>query len=458
MCCKVIQLLTATVTKHQFLKLILSNPFKLLLSSMDAAFKTVDWAYNTNIYEVNLRQYTREGTFNAFAKELPRLKDMGVKTIWFMPIQPIGILNRKGTLGSYYSIRDYTAVNPEVGSLNDFKLLVKDAQSMDFKVIIDWVANHTSWDHVWTKSNPDFFSKNEHGNFRPPFPDWEDVIHLNYYNAGLRRAMIDAMKFWINECNLDGFRCDMAHLVPLDFWFEARKELDLIKPLFWLAETEEINYHAVFEATYTWEFLHKIEQFCRHETDIAGIKTVLYKYSSAFPPDSMRVYFTTNHDENSHSGSEYERLKEAAKTFAVFCATWNGIPLIYSGQELPNKKRLKFFDKDPIEWVGYNELHEFYKTLLHFHAVHSALRAGDINVKTFIVNTNEDAYVFAYLRKNENKEVMVALNFSPNNLLITITDEMVTGVFRNVFTNTVNDFSIEKKLEMPAWSWFVYEK
>jgi alpha-amylase len=445
--------------QNNFLKAYFTKPLQVIIfTNMNTVFKPVDWACNTNIYEVNLRQYTQEGTINAFVKELPRLKDMGIKTLWLMPVHPIGKENRKGTLGSYYSIQDYTSVNPEYGSLNDFKFLVKEAQSMDFKVIIDWVANHTSWDNVWTVSNPDFFSKDENGKFRPPFPDWEDVIHLNYNNRNLRKAMIDAMKFWIIECDLDGFRCDMAHLVPLDFWHEARMELDIIKPLVWLAETEEVDYHKVFDASYTWEFLHKMEQFCRHETNIAGLESILNKYDLMFPPNALRVYFTSNHDENSHSGSEYERLNGAANTFAVLCATWNGIPLVYSGQELPNKKRLKFFDKDQIEWTGYNELHNFYKALLHLHATHPALRAGDSNVKTFRIKTGDNANVFAYLRKNGDKEVMVLLNLSQMDNLFTITDEMILGVFKNVFTNTVNDFSIQKKIEIPAWGWLVYEK
>jgi alpha-amylase len=425
---------------------------------MDAIFSTVDWARTTTIYEVNLRQYTPEGTFNAFGKQLPRLKEMGIETLWFMPINPIGIENRKGTLGSYYSISDYVSVNPEHGSLHDFKIFVNNAQTMGFKVIIDWVANHTSWDHVWTKTNPDFFSKNEYGNFQPPFPDWEDVIQLNFDNGDLRKAMIDAMKFWITECNLDGFRCDMAHLVPLDFWRQARIELDMHKPLFWLGETEEINFHEVFDATYTWEFLHKMESYWKGETNIDGLNDVLYKYVTAFPQDALRVYFTTNHDENSHSGSEYERMGGAALTFAVLCATWDGIPLIYSGQELPNKKRLAFFDKDPIAWTVDPELHNFYKTLLRLHATHPALRGGDVSVKTFRIKMDNDSLVFAFRRTNADKEILVLLNLSANDSHFTITDEKVSGMFKNCFTGSSIDFSSERSIDMKGWEWFVLEK
>ena len=280
---------------------------------MNSHFATVDWAHNTNIYEVNLRQYTEEGTFTAFAKHLPRLKDMGVHTLWLMPIQPIGQLNRKGILGSYYSISDYTTVNPEYGTVDDFKLLVEYAHELGFKLIIDWVANHTSWDHVWTKTNPEFFTKDEQGNFRPPYPDWADVIDLNFDNRDLWTAMIDDMKFWITHFDIDGFRCDMAHLVPLDFWKEARTTLDKEKKLFWLAETEEPGYHEAFDASYTWEFLHKMEAYWKRETNIVGLDYVLNKYKSDFPASAMRLFFTSNHDENSHSGSEYKRMGDAAK-------------------------------------------------------------------------------------------------------------------------------------------------
>jgi alpha-amylase len=426
---------------------------------MDKNFQTVDWAHSTNIYEVNARQYTLEGTFNAFAKELPRLKDMGVQTIWFMPITPISVLNRKGTLGSYYACSDYLSINPEFGTLDDFKNLVKEAQGLGFKVIIDWVANHTGWDHVWTKSNPDFYSRGDDGNFRPPFPDWEDVIHLNYENKELRKAMIEAMKFWINECGLDGFRCDMAHLVPLDFWKEARATLDAMKSLFWLAETEDVNYHEVFDVSYAWQLLHTMEKYWKRETDINGLDAVLYNYDSAFPKTALRAFFTSNHDENSHSGSEYERMGDAAKPFAVLCATWNSIPLIYSGQELPLiNKRLHFFDKDLIPWTGEYALHDFYKTLLNLRLNNPALRAADGDVRTYRLDTTDNTNVFAYLKKNNEREVLVILNLSANKLRINIIGKVVTDKYKNVFSGDYIEVTSEKIIELNEWEYQVYEK
>ena len=421
------------------------------------SLKRVPWAAATNIYEVNTRQYTPEGTFKAFAGELTRLKDMGVETLWFMPIQPVGQKNRKGALGSYYSISDYKSINPEFGTLDDFKVLVNSAHSLGFKVIIDWVANHTSWDHVWTESHPHFFSRDSKGEFRPPF-DWDDVIHLNYDNKELWDEMISDMKYWIKEAGIDGFRCDMAHLVPLDFWKHARKELDELKPLFWLAETEEPSYHEVFDASYTWEFLHKMEAYWRRETGIEGLDNVLHKYNTVFPSTAIRMYFTSNHDENSHSGSEYERMGKAAKTFAVLTATWNGIPLIYSGQELPNYQRLAFFEKDPIPWTGSYQLHDFYKKLLHLHSHHPALRAGDELVHTYRLRTNNDESVFAFLRKCREKEVLVMLNLSAEKHIVTLDDEKINGLFRNIFMGDAIDFFPGWVTILGPWDFLVCEK
>ena len=426
---------------------------------MQQFYTPVEWAHHTNIYEVNIRQYTSAGTLIAFAEHLPRLKDMGVHTIWFMPLQPIGKVHRKGTMGSYYSISDYISLNPEYGTLSDFQSIVEKIHELGMKVIIDWVANHTAWDHVWTISNPGFFSKNEFGDFRPPYPDWSDVIHLNYNNKDLWWAMINDMRFWVNNFDIDGFRCDMAHLVPLDFWKYARTELDREKRLFWLAETEEPNYHEAFDASYTWEFLHKMEAYWKRETTIDGLAQVLQKYNSEFPKQAMRLFFTSNHDENSHSGSEYERLGQAAKAFAVLCATWNGIPLIYSGQEMPITQRLQFFEKDPIQWAGNFGLHDFYKTLLTLHSAHPALRIADDQVATYFIATTEQQQVFSFLRRRGDHEVFVVLNLSAiNELPVTVNDEMIHGTYKNIFMGVTIDLYRGSTLQLKAWDFLVFAK
>lgn len=425
-------------------------------------FKPVDWAHSTNIYEVNVRQYTPSGTLNAFAQELPRLKELGVQTLWFMPLTPIAQKNRKGSLGSYYACSDYTSMNTEFGTMDDFKALVKQAHEMGFKVIIDWVANHTGWDHKWTTEHPDYYLKDTATNDFKIASGMDDIIELDFKNPALRKAMIDAMKFWVTECDIDGFRCDLAFWVELDFWKEARPQLDAVKPLFWLGEFDELEkpeYGEAFDASYTWTWMHRTEDFYKKQQALDSLYDILKKYDD-LGDSSMRAWFTTNHDENSWNGTEYEKYGDMAKSLAVFSATWNGVPLLYSGQELGNTKRIDFFDKDTIRATdNAATMTSFYKTLLTLKNSNSALRAGDPTVQTFRIKTSEPKNVFAYLRKNGSKEVLVVLNLSAQkDLHFEITDEKITGTFSNVFSGAANDFTKEKSFEMQGWEYLVYEK
>lgn len=422
---------------------------------MSALFKPADWTLNTNLYEVNLRQYTPEGTFAAFAAHLPRLRDMGVKVLWFMPITPISREGRQGTLGSYYACSDYTSTNPEFGTVDDFRQLVKQAHDLGFKVIIDWVANHTGIDHWWTQQHPGFYVRNAQGKFYDK-NGWQDVIDLNYYNQQLRSQMIESMKFWIKECDIDGFRCDMAHLVPLDFWRQARHALDALKPLFWLAETETVSYHEAFDASYTWTWMHQTEKYGEGTINLHGLQKTLDDYRAQFPADALRLYFTSNHDENSWNGTEYEKYGDAALPLAVFSCTWDGLPLIYSGQELPNRKRLKFFDKDPIQWTGHYELHDFYKALLQLRASNPALKA--IESTATRVHTTADDHIFCFIRKKHEREVLVLLNLSALDLKFEVRSGDIRGEYRNIFNKDVLRFPAEKHIELNAWNYLVLEK
>ena len=414
-----------------------------------------DWIHKTNVYEVNLRQYTPEGTFNAFAQHLPRLKDMGVKTLWFMPITPISQKNKKGSMGSYYACQDYTSVNPEFGTLEDFKALVAKAHRKGFKIIIDWVANHTGWDHVWTEQHPEWFEKDEvTGNFKRA-SGMDDIIELDFSNAQMRKAMINAMKYWVRECDIDGFRCDLAFWVELDFWMEAKAELDTLKNLFWLAEADSMDYPEymqVFDAAYSWTWMHRTEEFYKNGLSLGDLFSVLDRYQQV---PGIKAWFTSNHDENTWNGTEYEKYGEAALMLAVFSCTWQGIPLLYSGQELPNKKRLEFFDKDTIEWNGEPELHNFYKTLLQLQTGHPALRT---NTKLHRVYSSGDEKVLAFLRKCEEKEVLVLLNFSPAPVRLELFDIRAKGHFRNIFTNGVINLDRERFFDLPAWGYLVFSK
>lgn len=414
-----------------------------------------EWINNTNIYEVNLRQYTEEGTFAAFSTHLPRLKDMGVETLWFMPITPISEKEKKGSMGSYYACSDYTAINPEFGTLEEFSNLVKLAHQSGFRVIIDWVANHTGWDHVWTISHPEWFERDEAtGDFKRA-SGMDDIIELDFHNPELRRAMIDAMKFWVTECGIDGFRCDLAFWVELHFWQEAIPELNAVKPLFWLAEADALEHPAymeVFDAAYSWTWMHKTEDWYQKQLPLQELIHVLVRYSSA---PGIKAWFTSNHDENSWNGTEYEKYGDAAKLLAVFSCTWPGIPLVYSGQELPNEKRLKFFDKDLIEWKGIPALHSFYKTLLELHHHHPALHAQS---EVFRLHTSADTSVFAYLRKNGDREVMTVINFSDHLVKFDLLPNWLQGSFREVFTGVETDFSITRNFEMEPREYWVYTR
>jgi len=414
------------------------------------------WSYSANIYEVNVRQYTMEGTFNAFSKHLPRLKDMGVQVLWFMPVLPISEKGRLGTLGSYYAAKNYEEINTEFGTADDFKSLIKEAHDMGFKVLMDFVANHAGNDHAWIQEHPDFFVKEENGDFFHPH-GWSDVSQINYEVPEVWKDMTKVLKFWIKEYDVDGFRCDMAHLVPLEFWKYAKKKTSKLKDdLFWLGECQVPEYHEVFDATYTWKWMHASEQFCHHQMNLHSLLTVLYKSMTEFPCTAMRVYFTSNHDENSWNGTEYEKYGDAAKLMAVFSCTWDGIPLIYSGQELPNKKRLKFFEKDQIDWTGKFQLHDFYKTLLTLKATNKALRAGDPEVLTQIISHPEDERVFAYLRKYKSSQVFVILNFSDQGLNFQVKN--VQGLFRNLFWNDDVDFEQKPLVWLHPWDYLVFEK
>lgn len=420
-----------------------------------------EWKHTTNIYEVNVRQYTQEGTFRAFEKELPRLKAMGVKTLWFMPITPIAQKNKKGTLGSQYAAGDYTAINPEFGTMEDFKHLVDEAHKMGFKVIMDWVANHTGWDHVWTKTNPDFYLKDpKTGDFQIA-SGMEDIIELDYSNPKMREAMIEAMKFWVREANIDGFRCDLAAWVEVDFWQQARPEVEKVKPLFWLGEFDELenpDYGKVFDASYIWTWMHKTKEYYEKDLPLSELRDLLSRYSQ-IGDGSMRAWFTSNHDENTWNGTEYEKYGEIAKPLAVFSVTWNGVPLLYNGQELPLRtKRLEFFEKDPIPWTGNNELADFYKTLLNLKSNNPALRGGDSSVTTYMLQTTADDKVFAYLRKNGNDEVLTVLNMSKSPVNFTVNDQNLSGSFTEIFTKQQRTFSGNDSFELPVGGYAVFEK
>lgn len=416
-------------------------------------FPVVPWLDGATLYEVNIRQYTPEGSFSAFATHLPRLAELGVKILWLMPVTPISKEGRKGTLGSYYACADYKAVNPEYGTLDDLRQLVQQAHALGMQVILDWVANHTGLDHVWTQSNPGFYKRNLSGKFYDSH-GWDDVIDLNYYDGTMRHAMIDAMAFWIRECDIDGFRCDMAHLVPRDFWRQARTALDPLKPLFWLAETEDLHYLDVFDSCYSWRWMHATEDYRKKTAGLNSLIQLAGAYENDFPASTLPLFFTSNHDENSWNGTDIEKYGDALKALSVFNFTWYGLPLLYSGQELPNEKRLKFFDKDQIDWNRPLAMQEFYKQLISIHATHPAILAG-ANARPQWVATDKANAVLAFTRRYNDQELLVILNLSADPQQIGFASATIDGNYTDLLNGGSKELKAATGLYLGPWGYFV---
>ena len=400
--------------------------------------------FNSVVYELNIRQATEEGTFAAAEKYLPELKEMGVDIVWLMPISPIGVDGRKGSLGSYYSIIDYKAVNPEFGTMEDFQSFLATAHDLGLKVILDWVANHTSRDANWWKEGKtDWYVMDESTGLPIVEYDWTDIAKLNYKNEDMRNAMIDALKFWV-ELGLDGYRCDVAMNVPGDFWKRAWEEVRAINPdVYLLAEGEEQWLHeSGFEATYAWELHHIFNAMAKGgsetknvagdgtiKTDaksVADLKEYLERDDVKYPAPALRLMFTSNHDENSWAGTEFERMGDAHKTFAALTFVLpKSQPLLYTGQEIGLNRRLAFFEKDSVvELVDLEygkEYRDFYKGLIAFRHNNSALAAG-ANVAPMVYVENAPESVLAFSRENEQNKVLCFFNFSAEPQTLTLTE------------------------------------
>lgn len=413
------------------------------------------WIMQGNIYEVNVRQYTPEGTFKAFEKSLNRLKEMGVQTLWFMPINPISKVDRKGVLGSYYAVSSYVEINPEYGTMNDWKDLVKKCHEMGFKVIIDWVANHTGADHSWLTTHTDFYELDSTTK-KPISPfDWTDARKLNFDNMALQDSMIEQMKFWIKETNIDGFRCDVAGEVRDQFWQKCITALKKEKNIFMLAEGDRKGLHeSGFDASYAWNNFSVLKQIANGSRTIASFDSVVNKGDTLYPSNAIRMYFTSNHDENTWNKADYATMPGASHApFAVLTQTMkNSIPLIYSGQEEPFLDSLSFFYKDTITFSKY-ERGNFYKKLLKLRNNNKALSANATFKK---VSAGNDKFVYAFVREKDNKKVLVILNLSAVAQNIQIKDAALLGKINNLFLDKTEEVK-NTAWQMEPWGYAVYE-
>lgn len=433
-----------------------TNPKTTQPTTAPTEVKNPEWAKNAVIYEVNIRQFSKEGTINGFTNDMQRLKELGVDILWIMPFQPIGVKNKKGLLGSYYSIRDYKAVNPAFGNLDDFKNMVKKAHELGMKLIIDWVPNHTSHDNNLIVEHPEYYERDSAGNLISPF-DWTDVAQLNYKNPGLRKYMVETMLYWLKETDIDGFRCDVASKVPTDFWDSCRVELDKVKPIFMLAEADiPAQQKKAFDMSYDWKFHHIMNGIAKGKLNANSIEKHINWVDTAYPKGAILMEFTSNHDENSWSGTEFERLGEGAQTFAVIAATVPGMMLIYNGQEAAFNRRLKFFEVDPIDWGTYAYT-PFYQQLIKIKKGNEALWNGAAGGTFNRIALTDTANVIAFVRKKDNDKVVVLANLTGKPRTIMVRCNCADGTYTDAFSGEQSEWKQYDKFSLKPWEYKVLE-
>jgi glycosidase len=418
-----------------------------------------EWSENSVIYEVNIRQFSPEGTFNAFVTHLPRLKELGVDVLWLMPIYPIGVKNRKIPLGSYYSVRDYKDVNPEFGNLEDLKNLISKAHELGFHLIIDWVPNHSSWDNSLTVEHPDWYVKDAKGSFISPIGhDWTDVIQFDWSNKELQDYMLGALKFWV-DMGVDGFRVDHPHKTPYEFWELAKAELSKIKPVFMLAENEEQTdfMKKGFDMSYAWELHHLMNRIAQGKSSLKGLNNYYLKEWKVFPQNVYRMVFLDNHDENSWNGTINSRMGKAQKAFAVFIFTTQGVPLLYNGQEACLNESLKFFKKDTIKWDTC-VLTSFYRDLIQLKKSNIALSNGEFGAKMEKIKTKKDRKVFCYSREEEGNSVLVFLNLSKKKVILKPSFSNLSGEYTDYFAKIKTTLPFKDYLKLEPWDYKVFVK
>ncbi len=415
-----------------------------------------EWSGNSVLYEVNIRQYTNEGTFNAFAEHLPRLKALGVDILWFMPAFPIGVVNRKGELGSYYSVKDFMNVNPEFGTLGDFKNIITKTHEMGMHILLDWVPNHTSWDNKLIVDHPDWYVKDSAGKFTPPLgTDWTDVVQLDWSKKELQDYMIDAMKFWVNM-GVDGFRIDHPHNTPKEFWERARIELTKIRPVLLIGEIEEPTgfLEKGFDMNYAWEMHHLMNNIAQGKDSVKKLVNYYNKERSVYPNNVYRLQFLTNHDENSWAGTIDSLMGDAQKAFATLIFTAQGVPLLYSGQEMCLGKKLKFFVRDPIKWDTCS-LTDFYKKLISLKHNNKALWNGDSGGPMVKIKTNNDSKIFAFYREKGESRVVVLLNLSKKSVAVKPLPYELNGEYKDYFAGVKTDLPVTDSLRLDPWGFKV---
>ncbi|GAA4321871.1 alpha-amylase family glycosyl hydrolase [Flaviaesturariibacter amylovorans] len=416
-----------------------------------------DWSKNATIYEVNIRQYTPEGTFAAFRKHLPRLKELGVDILWLMPIHPIGEKNRKGTLGSYYSVKDYYGVNPEFGTLQDLKDLVAEAHRLGMHVLLDWVANHSAWDNPVATQHPDWYIKTREGAFQStPWRDYDDIIDFDYSQPALREYMTKAMTYWVREVGIDGYRCDVASFVPIEFWENLRRELDAIRPVFLLAEAADRDLHQhAFDMTYAWSLWDHLHAIATKGAGIGGLtEGYIAEHVSIWPRNAYRMNFVDNHDKNSWEGNQVANFGAALPAAIVLTATMEGMPLLYSGQEAGLDRSLRFFDKDTIQWKEH-PVGDLYRTLFQLKHAHPSLWNGQWGGPMERIRHDRMQQVIAFSRDKDGDRVITVVNLSKDAAPVQLESNYLQGTYRDAFTGKTYSLTARTRLDLQPWGYLV---
>ena len=426
-------------------------------------YKNPEWSYSAVLYEMNIRQFTVEGTFRAAIERLPFLRSVGIDAIWLMPIYPIGVEGRKGSLGSYYSISDYTAVNPEFGSDADMLDFVRAAHALGMRVLLDWVANHTARDARWvTERAADWYERDAAGVPLVPW-DWSDTAKLNYANHGVWRDQIDAMRYWVDKFGVDGFRCDMAMLVPIEFWQEVSEELHRIKPdIFMLAEAEEDNlFDRAFNMSYQWNIHHIMCDIAKGARRVWDLRSAIYAERQKYPKEAMRMSFTSNHDENSWSGSEQTRFGGALEVMTALTFLMpSTMPLIYTGQEVGYDHSFAFFDRDPIPQSAYveNRTTELYRRLTSLKHSERALYAGERGGEMVEIENNAKDCMMTFVREVRGSRVVAILNLSPYTIHADFYTGIYTGNYRDAITGERVALDSHVERDIAPWNYQILVK
>ncbi len=426
-------------------------------------YKNPEWSYSAVLYELNVRQLTPEGTFAAAMERLPFLRSIGIDAIWLMPIYPIGIEGRKGSLGSYYSIRDYKGINEEFGTAEEFRNFVDCAHALGMKVILDWVANHTARDARWIEERPaDWYERDENGVAKVPW-DWTDTAKLNYANHDVWCGHIDAMRYWVEEFKVDGFRCDMAMLVPIEFWQEAARELHTIKSdIFMLAEAEEDNlFDAAFNMSYQWNIHHIMCDIAKGARRVWDLRNAIHSERAKYPREAMRMSFTSNHDENSWSGSEQTRFGNALEVMTAMTFLMpSTMPLIYTGQEVGYDHSFEFFERDAIPTEAYteNRTTELYRRLCDLKHSEAALAAGERGGEMIEIENNAKDCMMTFVREVRDSRVVAIMNLSPYTIHADFNTGIYAGVYHNAITGERTELSEHVDEYIAPWNYRILVK